>query len=415
VIARTDGDAPDGKRAGRAGGAGRDRGTRDAREGDTRWMRRALALARRGRGSTRPNPMVGAVVVRNGRVIGEGFHRRAGDPHAEVNALERLGRRAAGATVYVTLEPCCHTGRTAPCTGALVAAGVARVVVGVRDPNPVVNGRGIARLRRAGIRVDVGCLEEECRELNRPFFTWVSQQRPLVTLKVAATLDGFIAERGSRKIAAPVWITGPVARAAVHALRAEHDAILVGAGTVLADDPRLTPRLPGRRGARRARRAIERPLPLRVILDGRLRIPANATVLAPTRGARTLVVGAVGASRSRAEALRAAGAEVELLPGRRGRRGRRGQIGRVALTDVLRALARRDVQTLLVEGGAEVHAAFIAAKLVDRVAFFYAPLLVGGGVPIAAGAGLPVARALGLSRMRVSTVGRDLLVRADIG
>jgi diaminohydroxyphosphoribosylaminopyrimidine deaminase / 5-amino-6-(5-phosphoribosylamino)uracil reductase len=240
-------------------------------DADRRWMRRTLALARRGLGTTRPNPMVGAVLVRGGRVLAEGFHARAGEPHAEVNALAslvRAGGRAQGATIYVNLEPCAHVGRTAPCADALINAGVARVVVGVRDPNPMVDGRGLARLRRAGIRVDVGCLADECQELNRAFFSWVARGRPLVTLKVAATLDGFIADGRRRVRAAPVWITGSEARLEAHRLRARHDAILVGAGTVAADDPRLTVRLP----ANAARRGPRVPQPLRVVLDGRLRI-----------------------------------------------------------------------------------------------------------------------------------------------
>ncbi|HVU52408.1 MAG TPA: bifunctional diaminohydroxyphosphoribosylaminopyrimidine deaminase/5-amino-6-(5-phosphoribosylamino)uracil reductase RibD, partial [Polyangia bacterium] len=196
---------------------------------DERLMRRALALAERGRGTTRPNPVVGAVVARGGRVLAEGFHRRAGLPHAEVNALARLAAGAArGATLYVNLEPCCHTGRTGPCTEALLAAGIARVVVGMVDPNPLVDGAGISRLRRAGVRVDVGCLGAECRAVNRAFAIWARARRPLVTLKAAASLDGFIApapaRRGRRR--APVWLTGPQARRTAHALRAEHDAVL---------------------------------------------------------------------------------------------------------------------------------------------------------------------------------------------
>ncbi len=350
--------------------------------------------------------MVGAVLVRGGRLLAEGFHRRAGEPHAEINALAALSKRgghAAGATIYVNLEPCCHTGRTAPCADALIAAGVSRVVVGVRDPNPLVNGRGIARLRRRGIRVDVGGLEDECRTLNRPFFVWVRESRPLVTLKVAATLDGFIADGTTRPKAAPVWITGPAAREAAHELRAGHDAVLVGAGTVRADNPRLTVRLPGRAG----RSVAQAPL-LRVILDGNLRIPANAVVLAPVSGARTLVLGSVGASAARAKALRTAGAEVDLLPERP-----KGS-GRLDVGDVLRALAKRDIQSLLVEGGAEVHAAFIAAGLVDRIAFFTAPILFGGGVPVALGVGRGVNDALALGPLIVRRLDGDLLVTADV-
>jgi diaminohydroxyphosphoribosylaminopyrimidine deaminase/5-amino-6-(5-phosphoribosylamino)uracil reductase len=367
---------------------------------DLRFMRRALALAERGRATTRPNPVVGALVVRGGRVLSEGFHLRAGEPHAEVNALRPLGAGGArGATLYVSLEPCCHVGRTGPCTDVILAARPARVVVGCLDPNPRVDGRGITRLRRAGIRVDVGCLEEECRATNRAFFVWVRAHRPLVTLKAAATLDGYIADHVVRRRRAPVWITGEAARRAAHELRAEHDAVLVGAGTVLADDPRLTVRLPARRRARGSS-------PLRVVLDGRLRTPASAQVLG--QGPPTLIVTAAGARglRARSRALAAAGAEVLALPARG---------GRVSLRRVLAALAERDVQSLLVEGGAAVHGAFVDARLVDRVALFLAPRLLGAGVPIAAGAGkTPLERALRLGPLTARPVGGDVLVIGDV-
>jgi diaminohydroxyphosphoribosylaminopyrimidine deaminase/5-amino-6-(5-phosphoribosylamino)uracil reductase len=341
---------------------------------DERFMRRALALAERGRGTTRPNPTVGAVVVRGGRIIAEGFHRRAGEPHAEVNALKALrgGPRAArGATLYVTLEPCDHVGRTGPCTQVLLEAHPARIVVGCGDPNPIVDGRGIARLRRAGIRVDVGCLERECREAIRAYSIWVSEQRPLVTLKAAATLDGAIADGRRRKARRPVWITGPAAREAAHELRAAHDAVLVGAGTVRADDPQLTVRLPGRKGARQ---------PLRVVLAGGRDLPRASRVL--DDAAESLVL--------------------------RAGRGSRG------LRRALATLARAGVQSLLVEGGAKIHGAFIAAGLVDRVALFVAPRLAGGGIPVATGAGLPLENALRLGPLAVRTVGEDLLITGDV-
>jgi diaminohydroxyphosphoribosylaminopyrimidine deaminase / 5-amino-6-(5-phosphoribosylamino)uracil reductase len=356
---------------------------------DARLMGRALALAERGRGSTRPNPMVGAVVARGGRVVAEGFHRRAGAPHAEVNALARLSPGAArGATLYVNLEPCCHTGRTGPCTEAILAAGIGRVVVGMRDPNPLVDGRGVARLRRAGVRVDVGCLEAESRALNRAFSIWVRERRPLVTLKAAASLDGFIADGRPRKRRAPVWITGPEARRVAHELRAAHDAVLVGSGTVLADDPRLTVRLPDAACA-----------PTRVVLDGRLRTPAKAHVLA--RGAPTIVFTKRGASPARVRALRATGAEVVELAAAR---------GRLPIAAVLRALAARDIQSVLVEGGAAVHGAFIEAGLVDDVALFVAPRLLGGGVPLAAGLGRALAEGLALGPISARAVGGDILL-----
>jgi diaminohydroxyphosphoribosylaminopyrimidine deaminase/5-amino-6-(5-phosphoribosylamino)uracil reductase len=333
---------------------------------DERFMRRALALAEKGRGTTRPNPVVGAVVVRRGRVVGEGFHVRAGEPHAEVHALRAAGEQARGATLYVTLEPCCHVGRTGPCTAAVRAAGVARVVAGCRDPNPVVDGKGVAELRRAGVRVDVGCLESDCEAAIAGYATWIRARRPLVTLKVAATLDGFIAPARRRARRAPVWLTGPAARHAAHELRAAHDAVLVGSGTVRADDPRLTVRLSGRRAA-----------PLRVVLAGRRALPRRAHI--NDDAAPTLVIS-----------------------------------GRVPIRRALATLAARGIQSVLVEGGATIHAAFIAAGLVDRVALFVAPRLLGGGTPIAAGGGLPIARALALGPLTARAVGDDLLITADV-
>jgi diaminohydroxyphosphoribosylaminopyrimidine deaminase/5-amino-6-(5-phosphoribosylamino)uracil reductase len=362
-------------------------------------MRRALALAERGRGTTRPNPVVGAVVARGGRVLAEGFHRRAGLPHAEVNALARLRPGAArGATLYVNLEPCSHHGRTGPCTEAVLAAGVARVVVGMVDPNPLVDGEGIRRLRDAGVRVDVGCLAAECRATNRAFVLWARDHRPLVTLKAAASLDGFIAPSnglGPRARRAPVWLTGPAARRAAHELRAAHDAVLVGSGTVLADDPKLTVRLPG---AARGRAA-----PVRVVLDGRLRTPLDSNVLGPA--APTIIFTRRGAPRARARALRAAGAEVIEL----------GARGKLRVEAVLAELAARDIQSVLVEGGAAVHDSFIEAGLVDDVALFVAPRLLGAGVPIAAGLPRALDAALGLEQLEARRIGPDLLLRAQAG
>ena len=344
---------------------------------DARFMRRALALAERGRGTTQPNPVVGAVIVRGGRIAAEGFHRRAGEAHAEVNALAQLRGSPRGTTMYVTLEPCSHTGRTGPCTEVIIAARPARVVVGCRDPNPIVDGRGIARLRRAGIRVDVGCLKADAKTAIRAYSVWVREGRPLVTLKAAATLDGFIAQktkptaRSSSAKRAPIWITSPEARAAAHELRAAHDAILVGAGTIRADNPRLT-----------VRDAKRRPVgqPLRVVLAGRQPLPAGAQVF--DRAAETLTI--------------------------------EDPRGRVAPARALKLLAARGVQSVLLEGGAAIAGAFIKAGLVDRIALFVAPKLLGGGIGVAAGADLAVARALRLGPISVQPVGPDLLLTADI-
>ena len=355
----------------------------------------ALALAERGsRGTTRPNPVVGAVIARGERVLAEGFHRRAGLPHAEVNALAGLPARGArGATLYVNLEPCCHTGRTGPCTEAILAAGIARVVVGTLDPNPLVDGKGVARLRRAGVRVDVGCLPAECRAANRAFSIWAREGRPLVTLKAAASLDGFIADGRPRKRRAPAWLTGPEARRAAHELRAAHDAVLVGSGTVLADDPQLTVRLPG------APRARRRPC-ASCSTGGCARRPTPRCWAAPRR--RSSSRPGAPPRRGRGARLRAAGAEIVELPAR----------GALPVAAVLRALAARDLQSVLVEGGAAVHGAFIAAGLVDGVALFVAPLLLGSGVPIAAGLGRGLGRALALGALTWRRRGPDLLLTA---
>ncbi len=375
---------------------------------DENFMRRALAEARRALGSTRPNPIVGAVVARGGRLIAVGHHARAGTAHAEVSALARAGARARGATLYVTLEPCAHTGRTGPCTEAIIAAGILRVVVACRDENPLVLGRGIAKLRRAGVTVQIGCLAEECGHWLRPFFTFITQRRPLITLKVAATLDGVIgdldavaARRGPR---APRFITSAAAREAAHRLRAQHDAILVGVGTVLADDPRLTTRLPGRR--------VTGSGLLRVVLDSQLRTPIRARLLRKSDGGTPpLLIAARPVGRDmgferRHRALLRAGAEVVLLA--------RGVGGRPAIPSVLHTLYQHGIHSLLVEGGAEVHGAFVRARLVDRVALFLAPRLAGGGVPIVRGPGRGLARALPLGPLAVEKLGPDLLVTADV-
>jgi diaminohydroxyphosphoribosylaminopyrimidine deaminase/5-amino-6-(5-phosphoribosylamino)uracil reductase len=365
-------------------------------------MDEARTLAERGRGRTRPNPVVGAVVVRGGRVLATGYHHRAGLPHAEVDALAKLDFQAKGATLYVTLEPCCHTGRTGPCTEAILRAGIKRVVVGCCDENPLVSGRGVRRLRQSGVQVDVGCREAECRTQNRAFFRWIRDRRPWVTLKVASTLDGFIGDRQDKKRGPTTrWITGKTARGQAHILRAQHDAMLVGVGTVLADDPQLTVRLPGKRTAD----------PLRVVLDGHLRTPPKAKLLSV--GTRApLIVGALprgGASpalRARRSVLEAAGAEVVLLPA--------DAHGRILLPGLLDALGEREIQSLLVEGGSRVHGAFVAERLVDSVAAFFAPRLVGGGVPIVEGAGLDWRTPIKLGPLAVRAVGDDILVVADV-
>jgi diaminohydroxyphosphoribosylaminopyrimidine deaminase/5-amino-6-(5-phosphoribosylamino)uracil reductase len=354
---------------------------------DARFMRRALALAARGLGRTWPNPPVGAVLVRGGRVIGEGFHTRAGAPHAEIAALRAARGRARGAQLFVTLEPCSHHGRTPPCADALLGLGLSRVVVAVADPNPRVRGRGIRTLRAHGIPVTVGVEATAAGELLAGFRSSMLRGRPLVTLKLAVTLDGRIAARGGDAR----WITGPAARREAHALRGVSDAILVGAGTVRADDPRLTCRIAGGHD------------PLRIVVAGRmLDLPRRARVLVDGE-APTLVVAPAGATAARVESLRRTGVEVLLLPGAR---------GRVPFGTLVRGLAERGLTTLLVEGGATVAAEALQAGVVDRVVLFVAHTLLGGdAVPAIGALGIDrVAEAVRLTGTRVRQVGQDLVI-----
>ena len=372
---------------------------------DRRYMRAALRLAERGRGFTRPNPVVGALLVKNGKVLARGFHRRAGLPHAEIEALAQVGMRARGATLYVTLEPCCHQGRTGPCTDSILGAGVGRVVVGCCDENPLVSGRGIALLRRAGVRVDAGCLKDECRQQNRAFFAWIRTRRPWTTMKVAATLDGFIGDRKEKQRAGNQrWITGNTARAYAQVMRAENDAILVGVETILADDPRLTVRL-------KQRTRDKKRDPLCVVLDSRLRTKPTAAFLCQSRGQAPLIVAAKPEQADRALAARkhkleSAGAEIAFVAA--------AKDGRVALPALLRLLAGREVQSVLVEGGSQIHGAFISAGLVDSVALFLAPRLVGSGVPIVEGHGLDWRSPAKLGPISVRALDDDILLTADV-
>lgn len=312
--------------------------------GDKRWMRRALILARRGQRGAAPNPMVGCVLIKEGKVVGEGYHARFGGPHAEAAALERAGKNASEATAYVTLEPCCaHPGKkTPPCADALLAAGISRLVVACLDPNPVVAGKGLKLLRRAGIPVRTGVLARQARRLNVDFFARMRHGRPHVILKTALSLDGqAYAEGGQAR-----WITGPAARRLAHRLRADCDAVLVGIGTVLADDPALTSHGAGKD-------------PLRVVLDRRLRTPRVAQLL---RGEpKTLIFTASSKTLPGAETVRL-----------------KTSGGRLPLKPILAELARRGVRRLLIEGGPTVHASFLRENLVDEARVFIAPKLVSG-------------------------------------
>ncbi len=347
------------------------------------FMRLALREAEKGLGRTSPNPAVGAVLVKSGRVIARGHHARAGGPHAEVVAIREAEGRARGADLYTTLEPCNHWGKTPPCSLAVIQAGVRRVFVGSRDPNPVVNGRGLARLRRAGVGVVTDVLRDECDALNAHWFRYIISGRPFVTLKAAVTLDGKFATGGGDSR----WVTGPAAREEVHRLRDRADAVLVGTGTARADDPLLTTRLPRGRGRD----------PVRVVLDTRLALPRSLRLFHPRSAAPTLVATA-------ARRARRFGPGVETVRCR-------SAGGRIDLEDLLANLAARGIAHLLVEGGAEVHASFLAAGLVDRVVVFVAPKILGGGKAWLSGPGPRLmADALLLENVEVRQVGEDMVV-----
>jgi diaminohydroxyphosphoribosylaminopyrimidine deaminase/5-amino-6-(5-phosphoribosylamino)uracil reductase len=337
---------------------------------DEFFMERALDLAAKAVGRTSPNPVVGAVIVRGGRVIGEGFHHRAGLPHAEIEALRNVKSSAKGATLYVNLEPCSHYGRTPPCVDAVLEAELHRVVVGMVDPNPnpLVRGQGIRRLRRAGVEVQIGVLRERCERLNEDFAMLIQTGKPMVTLKLAASLDGRIATaNGDSK-----WISGEVSRHLVHEMRNRVDAILVGAGTVHADNPQLTCRIRGGRD------------PLRVILDGRLSISPTARVCTQASSAKTLIATTENnrLTRRRRE-LEKKGVEVLCFPGER---------GHLPFLPLLQELGRRGVKHVMIEGGGQVAAAALKEGVIDKVLFFYGPNLLGGE-------GKPMVGLLGVNRV----------------
>jgi diaminohydroxyphosphoribosylaminopyrimidine deaminase / 5-amino-6-(5-phosphoribosylamino)uracil reductase len=345
------------------------------------WMRRALELAERGRGAVEPNPLVGAVVVRDDRVAGDGWHQRFGAAHAEINALAAAGAQARDATLYVTLEPCCHHGKTPPCTDAIIRAGVRHVVAAMQDPYPPVGGRGIGLLREAGIEVEVGILEPEARRLNAPYLKLLASGRPYVHAKWAMTLDGRICTRsGDSK-----WISGTESRARVHTLRGRMDGIIVGIGTVLADDPLLTARPPGPR------------LPARIVLDSRGRLPAHSRLL-QTAGEAPVIVATLP------DAPLEAGPSIEIvrLP---------AAAGHPSIGALLDELGRRRMTNVLVEGGSGILGSFLDAAAIDEAHVFIAPLLVGGTEakgPIGSQGVERLADAMRLADWTVERLGEDL-------
>jgi diaminohydroxyphosphoribosylaminopyrimidine deaminase/5-amino-6-(5-phosphoribosylamino)uracil reductase len=367
-------------------------------------MALALRLAAKGRGRTHPNPMVGAAVVAGNRIVGQGYHRRVGGPHAEILALRAAGRRSRGATLYITLEPCCHEGkRTPPCVPALIESGLNRVVVAMQDPNPSVSGRGISLLRKAGIKVSVGCLRNDAEQLNETYCHWMRTGRPYVFLKAAMTVDGKIATASGESR----WITGVEARRDVHRLRSQVDAIMVGIGTILKDDPLLTARPAGRAGG-----ATQPRQPLRVVLDSRLRIPDQARVLSPEKGtgspSGTFIATTKKASKRRIAHLCARGVSVLVLP---------AHDGRVSLSACLNRLGKLGISSVMIEGGGSLNASALREKLVNRVRFYVAPYLLGGqeskGV-IGGHSPRRLAEAVPLTDMRIRRVGKDVVIEGRI-
>jgi len=360
-----------------------------ASAGDLGAMRAALALARRGLGTVWPNPAVGCVIVKQSRVVGRGWTQSGGRPHGETEALRRAGEAARGAAAYVSLEPCCHWGRTPPCVDALITAGVRRVVVALEDPDPRVAGEGMRRLRAAGLDVEVGLCAEEAAEVNAGFLSRLRLGRPLVTLKFATSLDGRIATASGES----QWISGPPARERAHALRASHDAIMVGTGTAVADDPQLTCRLPG----------LDHRSPVRVVIDRHLRIPPTARLIADAHRVPTWVLTLRSADPDRRAAFLAS--RVTLID------VHHDSAGQVDLAAALGVLGERGITRLLVEGGAGLAAAFFRARLVDRLVWVHAPLAIGGdGIPAIAGLDLTaLAHAPAFERLSTQTIGDDVL------
>lgn len=360
---------------------------------DNHYMRIALALAAKALGRTSPNPMVGAVIVKNGSIVGQGYHHKAGTPHAEIHALREAGSAAEGAILYVTLEPCAHYGRTPPCADAIIKAGIKRVVMATRDPNPLVAGRGNDALRQAGIATTIGVMEQDANRLNEVFNKFITTAKPFVVLKCAMSLDGKIATRTGHS----QWITGPEARLFGHRLRDRYDAIMVGMGTVSADNPLLTARLPGGDGQN----------PLRIILDSHGRIPLESKVITD-KSAPTLVAVTTQAAARKIAALEAAGVTVLVTEPHK---------GRVDLASLMDELGKRQVTSILIEGGASVAAAAVEEKLVDKVHFFLAPMIIGGCAAPGPVGGRGIAQlqeAVRLHGILTERLGHDLHIEAYV-
>lgn len=353
-----------------------------------KFMKEALSLARKGLGRTSPNPVVGSVVVKGGRVIAGGWHKKAGGAHAEIEALRAAGSKARGSNLVVTLEPCCHFGKTPPCVEAIIAAGIRKVIVGAPDPNPLVSGKGVAALRAAGIGVTEGVLSAECAALNEGWNKFITTGYPFVTLKLAASLDGRIAASGGDS----KWITGVQSRRLVHGMRAQNDAVMVGGLTALKDDPELTVRLVSGRD------------PVKVVLDSTLRVPVASKIFNNAESGRLIIFASKNADEKRAAKARAAGAEVVTLA---------EAAGGLPLKKVLKELAKRGIASVLVEGGGVLASSLLRERLVDELVLFYGPLVIGAdGLPMVAPLGLKGLKdAPGFKIVAVKKAGPDIIIK----
>jgi diaminohydroxyphosphoribosylaminopyrimidine deaminase/5-amino-6-(5-phosphoribosylamino)uracil reductase len=354
-------------------------------------MRMALKLALKAEGKTSPNPLVGAVLVKDGKTVGRGYHKRCGLPHAEVNAIRDAGGKAKGATLYVTLEPCDHFGRTPPCTDAIIKGGIRRVVIAMKDPNPINNGRGIRALKRSGIKVSVGILKDEAAEINRPYIKFITRNMPYVTIKAAESLDGKIASRtGDSK-----WISAADSRRYVKKLRGKVDAVMIGSNTALKDDPLLLSKVPGSKE------------PARIIVDDALKTPLDSRVIR-SRDASPVIIATVK-NTTRKSLYKARGVEVLMT---------RSKKGMVDLNELLRTLAIRGMSHILVEGGGELIASFMEEGLADRLLFFVAPKIIGGRSAVSPVEGAGIARikdAISLRKMKATAFKKDILIEAEVG
>ena len=358
---------------------------------DSYYMRIAIRLARRGVGKTSPNPMVGAVIVANGKIIGQGYHKKCGDHHAEINAINSAKKNIKGSTFYITLEPCSHYGRTPPCVDALIQENPGRVVVGSLDPNPEVNGKGVKILRSKGIKVDVGICESECMQLNEHYFKFIKTGMPYITVKYAQTLDGRIATKSGDS----QWISSEASRRYVHRLRSMNQGIMVGAGTVVADNPQLTVR------------HVRGKNPFRIIVDSKLRIPIKSSVLTDANAYLTIIATTSSVSAAKMAAAKKCGAAVLVV--------KKDKNGKVSLRDLLRKLGKREIVSVLVEGGSEIITSLLKAGLVDKMIIPIAPMIVGKGLEAIGDLNInKISKAIRFSSFKTMKRGDDIIFEGTI-